>query len=173
MEALTPEEQERVEAACRSLPLGHLIIFLDLTGLRRGELINLKWEDYDAEEGTIIIRKSKTDAGVRVIPLLPEAQEIIEQQPRWEEHIFLNTKGNPLTGTSMKRLYEHLRKLTGIQTLTNHVCRHNFATRMLEHDADIKSISKILGHTDVAFTLQRYTTTDLDHLRREIQKLKK
>ncbi|MCI9423049.1 MAG: tyrosine-type recombinase/integrase [Dorea sp.] len=119
------------------------------------------------------VRKSKTDAGVRVIPLLEEAQVIIEQQPRWEKHIFLNTKGNPLSATSMNKLYMHLRKLTGIQMLTNHVCRHNFATRMLEHDADIKSISKILGRTDVAFTLQRYTTMDLDHLRREIQKLKK
>ncbi|MCI9423048.1 MAG: hypothetical protein HFG81_10090 [Dorea sp.] len=59
VEALTPEEQERRETACRSLPLGHLIIFLDLTGLRRGELINLKWEDYDAEEGRLPSAKAR------------------------------------------------------------------------------------------------------------------
>lgn len=79
---LTQEQQDRVERACEKDVLGHLMIFLLRTGLRRFELTNLQWQDYDAGKGTVLVRVSKTPAGIRTVCLLDEARRIIESQPK-------------------------------------------------------------------------------------------
>ena len=62
-----------------------------------------------------------------------------------------------------------IRKKTGIDFFTNHVCRHTFATRMIEQTADPKAVSILLGHTDVTFTLNRYTHPDQEYLHNQMQ----
>lgn len=76
--ALTQNEQKAVEAAAYLDILGHLVLFFLNTGLRSSELMNLKWEDYNKEREEIYIRSSKTKAGIRTVPLLPEAKKIID-----------------------------------------------------------------------------------------------
>lgn len=61
-----------------------------------------------------------------------------------------------------------LRKKTGIQFLTTHVYRHTFATRALEDGMNIKALSRVLGHKNVAFTMQRYCSPDVDFLREQM-----
>lgn len=94
---LTSDEQILVENACKDDPLGHLFIFLLRTGLRRSELINLQWKDYEKINQEIHITKSKTKAGIRDIDLLDDAIKIIESQPHINDFIFNNTKSNPIT----------------------------------------------------------------------------
>lgn len=130
--ALTREEELKVMEAAKNDVLGHIAIFMLLTGIRSIELRNLKWEDYNSESGEITIRKSKTKNGIRVIPLLSEAKKIIENQPHYCEYIFTSTIKKPVTKTVLRRLYERLRKATGIDIITNHVYRHSFATRAVE-----------------------------------------
>lgn len=55
--------------------------------------------------------------------------------------------------------------------MTIHVLRHTFATRLVEQKADYKALSKLLGHTSVAFTLQRYVTLDIEFLRDQVMLL--
>ena len=169
--ALTREEQKRVVEASKTCALGHIIRFLIETGLRRDELINLKWEDYSREEKCIVVRKSKTPSGIRIIPLTVLAVNIIEVQPHAGEYIFLSTRSKKITNTVMKRLYERIRRKTGISDFTTHMCRHTFATRLIENGADAKSVSRLLGHTDVSFTLNRYTTIDDEQLRKTVERL--
>lgn len=166
--ALTQDEQLLVEEAARRDPLGHIVFFFLLTGLRSDELIHLSWDDYDAVHETICIKKSKTNAGVRIIPLIPEAKEIIDRQVPRCKFIFTNTRKQPLTESSLKKLYLRMRKATGIPWITNHVYRHSFATRLVESGSEYKALSKLLGHKDVAFTLRRYTDADLKFLRQQI-----
>ena len=52
--------------------------------------------------------------------------------------------------------------------VTPHMLRHTFATRMIENGADPKSVSLILGHSDVAFTLKKYVHPDIGHLQQQI-----
>ena len=169
--ALSTDEQQRVEMACNACKLGHLVIFMLKTGLRRSELLDLKWSDFDESKKCIFIRKSKTKTGVRKIPLIPRTVEIILNQPRINDYIFNNTKNMPLTDSSMKKLYEKIQHITGIKAFTNHVCRHTFATRLIERGANPKSVSELLGHKDVAFTLRTYTTIDYGHLQKEVMLL--
>lgn len=169
--ALTKDEQKRVVEASKTCALGHIVIFLLETGLRRAELIDLKWEDYSRDGKYIVVRKSKTPSGVRMIPLTELAVNIIEMQPCIAENIFLNTKNEKLSYTAMRKLCQRIQKTSGIKSFTAHVCRHTFATRLIENGADAKSVSILLGHTDVSFTLNRYTTIDDEQLRKAVQML--
>lgn len=168
---LTHEEQALVEKECKNDRLGHLFIFLLKTGLRRTEMMNLKWDDYNSITQEIKITKSKTDAGIRTVPLISEAQKIIESQPHINEYIFNSTRKTPLTNTVMKRLYERLRKKTGIKKLTNHVCRHTFVTRMCEKGVSPKSIAQIIGHAKTDYVMDIYALIEKRELRYAIYKL--
>ncbi|MBQ7302217.1 MAG: site-specific integrase [Clostridia bacterium] len=169
---LTQDQQLSVEAVCRRLPMGHLFIFLLRTGLRRNEMLNLRWDDYDATEGSIYIRKSKTKAGVRTVFLVPEAKAIIDRQPRNHEYIFLNSTGRPVQPITMKRLYERLRKETGISNITNHVCRHTFVTRLCEQpEVTPKAVAQIVGHSRTDYVLQVYAQIEKRTLQRMIYRL--
>ena len=167
--ALSVFQQQRVEAAAADDPLGDLVLFLLKSGLRAGELMNLKWDDYSKRYQELKIRTSKTKAGIRILPLTSTLIEIIERQSRLCDYIFTNTHGNPITKSSLRKLYLRIRKKTGIDFFTNHVCRHTFATRMIEQTADPKAVSILLGHTDVTFTLNRYTHPDQEYLHDQMQ----
>lgn len=171
--ALTREEELKVMEAAKNDVLGHIAIFMLLTGIRSIELRKLKWDDYNAEKGEIYIRKSKTKNGIRVVPLLSEAKEIIESQPHYCEYIFTSTTKRPVTKTVLRRLYERLRKATGIQIVTNHVYRHSFATRAVEKKVDYKALSKIMGHKDVSFTINRYTDAETAFLHEQMDIMEK
>ena len=168
---LTSDEQASVENACRQDKLGHLFIFLLRTGLRRSELINLKWEDYNPVTQEISITKSKTDAGVRYVALLTEAQKIIDNQPHINKYIFNCTRSTPVTVYVLKRLYQRLRVKTGNMLLTNHVCRHTFVTRLCEKGVSAKSIAQIIGHAKTDYVMDIYAMIEKKQLRRDIYKL--
>jgi len=169
--ALTREEEDAVIRAAKNDFLGQIVIFLLNTGLRACELMNLKWSDYDSVNRVIYVRKSKSKAGIRKVPLLYEANKIIQSQAHYCDYIFTSTRHTPVTKTVMKKLYERIRKQTGIDIVTNHVYRHSFATRLVENRADYKAISKLLGHTNVAFTIHQYADADDDFVREQISVL--
>lgn len=164
VEALTISEQFLVEKGCYETLHGEKYRFLLLTAIRRGELCELLWSDYLPEQNVINIKKSKTAKGIRRIPLLPEAKAIIETQPRINEHIFNSSKGDPITPSVLKKTYQRLRKITGLSQLTNHICRHTMATRMVEAEVAPKALSSILGHSSVAFTMTRYVHAQDEYL---------
>ena len=166
--ALTQEEQNLLEQAAAKDRLGHLVIFYLRTGLRSSELSNLTWSDYFPAEKKIYISKSKTKNGIRYIPLVPEAQSIIESQPKISKFIFTSSTGNPITETVLKKLYLRMRESTGLDFITTHFYRHSFATRLVERGVEYKALSQILGHSDVSFTLKRYTRPDFLFLQDQI-----
>ena len=165
---LNHEQQERLKVACSDDKLGCLFMFLLNTGLRREELVNLSWQDYDPINKTIFVKKSKTKAGVRQVYLLAEANEIILSQPHTDEFIFHNTLGRKLSPSSMRRLYERLRKKANIPFLTNHVMRHTFVTNLCEKKNSAKAISQIIGHANSKYVLDIYASLETDELRKSI-----
>lgn len=145
-----------VEAALEDVQ-GDPIIFLMYTGLRRAELINLKWNDYNARDSVIYIRSSKTDNGIREVFLSRNAEFILKRQPRYGHgHIFSTTKGLPISATSLKKTYKRLRKVTGNNEITLHRCRHSFCSRLSDRGVSPKIIAELAGHSNVSFTMQRY-----------------
>lgn len=168
VEALTSEEQGLVEAACGVCTNGDFVVFLLFTGLRRHEFIQLEWSDFDVEKAEIKVRKSKTQSGIRTVPLVRKALEIILRQPRVDQYIFHNDDGSRASNSSMKKLAERIRVLTDINKFTTHVCRHTFATRLVENGASPKSVATLLGHKRVEYALNIYTNLGKERLRKDI-----
>ena len=152
------------------------MFFLELcTGLRKGELAALLWEDLDQEKKTIHVCKQaigvkgggvkvsrpKTETSIRTIPI---PQEAIDQlQKEHEKHpdnpyMFLS----PVTGgmyypDAITRLHDKVLKSAGIEHIRLHDLRHTFATTALQNGVDIRTVSGMLGHFDAGFTLRTYT----------------
>ena len=170
VDALTQEEQEAFEKAAATLPVVDHFALMTLlrTGLRRDELRFLKWEDWDVNGKVLHIRKSKTRNGVRDVPVIPEVAMMLTylSQRRAEKrcsYIF-SYRGQQLTTSHMRYICNKVAKIARVPHATPHILRHSFATRMIEHGADPKSLSVIIGHSNVAFTLNRYVTVDKVHL---------
>ena len=172
--ALTKFEQEKLEEALQFERHADVVRFYLYTGLRKSELTNLRWRDWDDKSGLIHITKSKTKTGIRYVPLVPEATLILHhlknnrRSKKGDDFIFLDTKGNQFSKNSLRRMCERLKKAANLQTLTIHMFRHTFATRLAEKGINIKALATILGHKNVAFTMQRYVTPDVDFLKEQI-----
>lgn len=88
-----------------------------------------------------------------------------------QQYLFLNQKGNPMTRDHFYHILEKLIKQCGItKHVTPHTLRHTFATHLLEHDADLRSIQMMLGHSDIA-TTTIYTHVSQNKAIKEYQKL--
>ncbi len=177
VEGLSRREQEAFEAVLGFLPVvDHFLLqtFL-LTGLRRGELLALKWEDWDQQRGLLRIRESKTASGVRTVPVIPEVAGMLchlqyraRGAAKPSEYIF-SLGGRPVGKDHLRHVCDTASRLAGIRHVTPHMLRHTFASRMIENGADPKSLSKIIGHANVAFTLHRYVNVDDAHLMHQMR----
>lgn len=77
----------------------------------------------------------------------------------------------PFSTYHLRYICTRVSKAAGICHVTPHMLRHTFATRLIEKGADPKSVSMLLGHKNVVFTLQKYVSPDMEHLETEIMRL--
>lgn len=169
-EYLTPEQVkkllETLEASTDRTAAAFMKLAL-VTGLRRGELIKLKWNEVDFERGFVTIANPKGGKS-QAIPMNEEARVILKNQPRQEgkEHVFLRSNGLPFTGCINKRV-RAIRDAAGLPKDFRplHGLRHSFASILAESgEADMYVIQKLLTHKSPLMT-QRYA-----HLRDETLK---
>ena len=152
------------------------LFLLDLcTGLRRGELCGLMWTDFDAEKGTLTVRRTlhnkegggyyvgetKTGAGRRIIKLPPSTVQLLSARKRTSisQWIFPNPihPEDPIMPNSGYTRMKKLLAEAGLPDMRFHDLRHTFATHALTSGVDAKTLSGILGHTETSFTLDTYT----------------
>lgn len=155
-----------------------------MTGLRRGEICGLRWEDFDEADGTLKVCRTvrrekgvglttgdtKTYAGTRKIILPPSVTAILKERKRTAltEWIFPNPLclEQPTAPDSAYRRMKLLLEQAGLPDIRFHDLRHTFATHALTSGVDVKTLSGILGHTRAAFTLDTYTHTTGDMQKR-------
>jgi integrase len=142
-----------------------------LTGIRRGEMLGLRWSDIDSEilhirrgvylqDGRPITEeyRAKTAKSIRSVPLLPEAKKLLDTLPKRGEYIFSNTTGGLIEPHNFNRGYfnflEHINKTEPLRRLTPHCLRHTCATLSLEAGANLRTVQLLLGHTDPKTTAQ-------------------
>jgi integrase len=124
------------------------------TGMRRGELLSIRWKDVDMTAPIIRILKTK-NGHPRTIPLTPKAVEILASLEKKDDRVF------PVTPNAVRLAWERLRKRAGLQDLRLHDLRHEAVSRFFEHGLTVPEVALISGHRDPRM-LSRYT-----HLRPE------
>lgn len=149
------------------------LYYLELaTGLRRGELLGLKWEDLDLERGELRVRRQitringevveaplKTKNAYRTLPLAQDTVDILKQQKKkvgGSPWVFPGPTGGPMSPDSVLHMLHRVLKRAGLPRVRFHDLRHTFATLALQNGMDIKTVSGMLGHFSAGFTLDTY-----------------
>lgn len=171
--------EAQVEALLRApdvdRPLGlrdrAMLELLYATGMRVSELVGLELSQLRLEFGFALVR-GKGDKE-RVVPVGEQAEDWVQRylrkvRPRRargrHQRVFVNRLGDPLSRQGFwKKLRGYCRQL-GIDEISPHVIRHSFATHLLEHGADLRSVQMMLGHADIS-TTQIYTHIHAQRLR--------
>jgi integrase len=134
--------------------------FLLLTGLRRGELFKLMWDDLDFERRTLRLRDPKGGKSM-TIPLSTEALDVLDGLPRRSEYVFPGK--NDGMRTEFKGPWLRIRKAAGLpEGFRLHGLRHNFGSQLVSSGVDLTIVRELMTHKDMA-TTQRYA-----HLRPDI-----
>lgn len=157
---LTPEEEDRLLFSS-STCLRAIIICVLNTGMRKGEPINLKWNNIDSDYTFITLQHTNTkNKKTRKIPISLELKSLLlrlKLKSGGSEYVFLNEKGKPYKREgSLNSAYNGACRRAGIKGLRFHDLRHTFATRMIESGHDISEVAEILGHSDLNIT-RRYS----------------
>ena len=143
------------------------------TGLRRGELLGIKWEDVDFDAGSIYIQRQitrlngvvkesplKTKNAYRQIIVAPEVIQMLKEKKEREDgfsaYVFSSPAGGPMRPDSMLKMLHRVLHRAGLEEIPFHSLRHTFATLALQNGVDVKTLSGLLGHYSAGFTLDTY-----------------
>lgn len=167
------------------------------TGMRAGELIGLQFDDLDFGNQRIYINRTceydyiakeficgspKSEAGKRCIPMTDVAYSILKEiekerktrkvvNLKYINFVFLSPKGIPLKNSTLDEDIAKIAKKLGIPKFSMHTFRHTFATRCIEANMNPKTLQTILGHSDISLTLNLYTHTTAEQMKKEMEKL--
>ena len=197
MRVLTREEQERFVRYLLSgvdcCKFGVLLALL--TGMRIGEVCALRWGDISLKDRTIrvgstmqrlqildpsaagktevVVGEPKSETSKRLIPLTDYAAELCGRMsaPGPAAFVLTGQAGRFMEPRTMQYRLAGYTKACGLENVNFHALRHTFATRCVEVDFEIKSLSEILGHSTVKVTLDRYVHSSIELKRENMQKL--
>ncbi|MFJ6459766.1 tyrosine-type recombinase/integrase [Streptomyces sp. NPDC091387] len=191
-EPLTADEAHQFLAAVKGTRLHALYELALHTGLRKGELLGLRWEDLDLNAGTASIRRTlqrtnagglttlptKTRASERRIALparcLQSLKHHREQQQEqntagaeWQQsaYVFTTPQGRPIDPTNLTRTFTTLLRKAGLRRIRFHDLRHSTATLLLEQGVELVVIKELLGHAHIGVTATVYA-----HVRLRLQR---
>ena len=175
MKILRPEDIKAYLAAAERrgvLPMFYLEL---VSGVRKGEMVALLWDDLDIEQrtisvskqalsrpgGEIVVNRPKTENYIRAISIPQEAVDLlVEEHQKHPDNPYMFP--SPKTGgmyypDSVVNLHKKLLRDAGLGHIRFHDLRHTFATMALQNGVDVKTVSAMLGHYDAGFTLRTYT----------------
>ena len=204
---LTLEEQQKLLAALPDTTNARAVRVMLFLGLRVSEVCGLRWSDVNLDGNTLTVRQAaqyvstgkeerengapksrlfihgtKTNAGLRTVPILPAVKTLLEEQkrtqaqerltagPAWkgkrpctgETPVFASAFGTYADRSNIARTLRNALKTAGLESRGVHALRHSFCTNWINSGADPRSLSAIAGHAKVSFTLERYCHADLD-----------
>lgn len=164
------------------------------TGMRIGELCALQFKDIDFKNKVIYVTKTlqriydptkdinpskiqitstKTTSSIRTIPITDEIAKVLEKMNTGNENYVLTGKKKYTEPRTFRRSYQRFMQKIGIEPLKFHSLRHTFASMNIENGTDIKTISEILGHSDIDTTLKVYTHTSEKAKKKAIDKFER
>ncbi len=148
--------------------LKNIVVFAINTGMRRGEIFNLKWFDADLKRNVLYVRQTKTGRD-RAIPVNDKVLLMLENMPKVSEYVFTSPKTNGKLIDIKKGFHKALQDAK-ILNFRFHDLRHTCATRLADAGVNFAVIGEILGHSDIR-TTKRYSHATEKAKREAMQKL--
>ena len=153
---LKPGEYERLKKASSETKVWYLWPIIDFaieTGMRRSEILGMKWEHIGIDNQRILLPLTKNGSS-RWVPLTKKAMGILDQAPRTTDHVF------PITDVALRQSWERLRNRANLIGFTFHDLRHEAISRMFEKGLNVPEVASISGHK-TASQLFRYVQVNL------------
>lgn len=172
MRFFDPKQTRHLLASIEGHPYEALIALAVTTGMRRGELQALRWEDIHLEEGILNVRRTvvyvpregyyenepKTRGSRRIIPLTPEMIQILHRAFAQSEEktglVFRGRGGGHFSSKGIGYAWDRILEGAELPKIRFHDLRHTAATLLLRAGASLKSVQKILGHANIATTMK-------------------
>lgn len=182
MQVLTPEEMQRLLIQAKEDGCYELLLLELSTGLRRGEILALKWDDLNFNtgalrverqvhrvKGELVVSQPKTNSSNRTVILpSPVLKVLNEYRQTVTSHWMFPSpvmEDSPLDPASVRKRLQTVLERAGCKKVRFHDLRHTFATTALEHGMDTKTLSTIIGHVSTSTTLNIYAHVT-DEMRR-------
>ena len=178
----TSEQADAAEAYATGHHAWGVVLMLR-TGIRRSELLGLRWEDLDTDGLTIHIRRSvvqtrgsivvgppKTASSDRLIPVSAAFMAWLTGLPHTGSYILgTDEPQSPSTyAGAFQRFMQQMHAETGLPILTPHELRHTYGTLLREAGVDIYTIQRVMGHSDISVTSSVYVHNDIEVLRKNL-----
>lgn len=184
----TQAEAQKAEDYARTHKNGIGIVVMLNTGIRRSELLGLKWSDIDFEKnrihiqrsvvpttGKIIIGKTKSEKSDRIIPVSESfIKYLMQYKNNMSEYVISgNVPDEPKSpnyySKEFRQFMKRMNQDTGLKILSPHELRHTYGTILREKGIDIYTIMKVMGHSDISVTTSIYVHNDIDVLERQMK----
>ena len=165
---LQPEAVEALLRACAK-HLRPIVVTALNTGMRKSEILNLKWSELDLNNRKITVINTKNNE-TRVIPInqtLYDALSHLSRKPE-TEYVFSNDKGRPF-GTNRKSFLSAIKK-AGISDFRFHDLRHTFGSHMVMQGVDLRTVQQVMGHKDIKMTM-RYSHLSPEYVQEAMGRL--
>jgi integrase len=185
IQPLSMEQAQQFLDAARGHPLEALFVLAITTGMRRGEILALKWQDINFAQNMLQVRRiftrrpgnryieapPKTDKSRRSILLAPMVVTLLKQHrtrqlearrkagSAWQEHdlVFCTTLGTPLNPNKVLDRFKALLQKAGLPEIRFHDLRHSAATILLSMEVHPKVVQELLGHNQISMTMDIYS----------------
>jgi integrase len=139
------KEEARTLLAVDEQPMQTMIAIALYTGIRQGELMRLKWEDFNLDKNTLMIRKAKSGE-FRAVPFNPALKPYLEALKQPSGELFKDSHRFPV------RAWNKTRKMAKIKVKW-HNLRHTYASHLIIAGAPIRVVSELMGHADISTTM--------------------
>ena len=195
---LTVQQAKATLRAANEHRLYALYVLALFLGLRRGELLGLRWQDVDLDGaklevvqtlqrvgGSLRLVPPKTEDSARTIPLPPPCvdalrehrkRQLAEQSeawPDWEDHslVFPSRRGTPMEPDNLRRSWGEIRKCAGLGATRLYDLRHTFVKLLLDQGTPPHVVQEIVGHSAIEITMTIYAHVSLEEQRKALRKL--